>query len=148
MRQISKQRQRGYVSLLASVSIVALAAFAGLAVDSGYMEVVRRRAQTAADSAALAAAFEMHRGDRDPKSHLAAARNDASLNGFNDGDGRTTVVVGNPPKTGRYAKNEDAVEAVVTHVVPTSFMMVLGQKSVTVTARAVARLDGVPRLAE
>ena len=51
------RNQKGYVSLLAAISMVALAAFAGLAVDSGYMEVVRRRAQTAADSAALAAAF-------------------------------------------------------------------------------------------
>src|SRR5216117_3346637 len=78
-----KPKQRGYVSLLAAISIVTLAAFAGLAVDSGYMEVIRRRAQTAADSAALAAVFEMQRGERGANL-LTAARGDAALNGFVD----------------------------------------------------------------
>ena len=140
------RNQEGYVSLLAAISMVALTAFAGLAVDSGYMEVVRRRAQTAADSAALAAAFELQRGDRD--NMTKAAYVDAGLNGFVDGERRTSVLIASPPAAGPYAKDETAVEAIVKQEVPTSFMRVLGQASVTITARAVARLDGRPTLAE
>ena len=140
------RKQRGYVSLLASVSIVTLAAFAGLAVDSGYMEVVRRRAQTAADSAALAAVYEIQRGDR--SNMTKAARIDAALNGFVDGQNNTSVTIANPPQSGPFAKDQSAVAATVTQAVPTSFMRILGQASTTITARAVARLDGTPRLAE
>ncbi len=141
-----RRSERGYVSLLAAVSIVTLAAFAGLAVDSGYMEVVRRRAQTAADSAALAAAFEIQRGDRANMQN--AARHDAALNGFVDGQQQTLVSISCPPVAGPYVKQDRAVEAIVTLAVPTSFLRVLGQQSVTITARAVARVDGRPRLAE
>jgi uncharacterized membrane protein len=132
--------------LLAAVSIVTLAAFAGLAVDSGYMEAVRRRAQTAADSAALSAAFELQRGDRDNMKQ--AARVDAALNGFVDGQQNTSVAIANPPVAGAYAKNDKAVEAIVTQAVPTSFMRILGASSTTVTARAVALVAERPRLAE
>ncbi len=143
---IKKRPERGYVSLLAAVSIVTLAAFAGLAVDSGYMEVVRRRAQTAADSAALSAAFELQRGDRD--NMMQAARVDAALNGFVDGQRNTVIAIESPPAAGAYRKNEKAVEASVTQAVPTSFMRILGQSSTTIRARAVALVDGRPRLAE
>ena len=141
-----KKRERGYVSLLASVSIVTLAAFAGLAVDSGYMEVVRRRAQTAADSAALAAAFEMQRGDKANMRHAACI--DAGLNGFVDGEQQTSVSIANPPVGGPYIKDDSAVEALVVQKVPTSFLRILGQASTTISARAVARVDGSPRLVE
>jgi uncharacterized membrane protein len=142
----TRKSERGYVSLFAAIAIVALAGFAGLAIDSGYMETVRRRAQTAADSAALAAAFELSRGHREGLAE--AATNDAALNGFVDGRERTTVAVASPPRSGRFEKNQAAVEAVVTQVVPTSFMMILGQPAVTVSARAVALVNGRPRLAE
>ena len=78
----------------------------------------------------------------------AAAKDAASHNGFADGSSRAggtgtvTVSVHNPPTSGAYAANANAVEVDVSQTQSTYFMRVLGWKSVPVSTTAVAVILG------
>jgi len=69
---------------------------------------------------------------------VAAARTDASLNGYEHGAGTIVVDVYNPPATGLYAGNNGFVEVVVSEEFPTYFMRVLNINEATVRTRAVS----------
>ena len=78
----AKRGERGVTLILAAVMILGLLEFAGLAVDVGYLQVIRLRAQAAADAAAEGALFEL----KDDNSDLTAAgQHDSALNGFTNG---------------------------------------------------------------
>lgn len=129
--------ERGFIGIVTALMLVGLLAFAGLAVDVGYMQFMKRRAQNAADAAAMGALRELELGNT---SNLAAAgQADAAMNGFTNGVGNTTVTINNPPLNGNLAGNSLAVEAVVQQTVPSFFMMVVGRNSVPIGARAVGR---------
>ena len=132
----SQSGRRGFVAITTAVIIIGLLAFAGLAIDIGYLELTRRRAQVAVDAAAMGAGLEAQRGAT-AAVLVEAARSDSALNGFTNGIDSTTVVVNHPPLSGRLAGSTRAVEAVVTRSVPTFFLGVVGQNGATVRARAV-----------
>jgi len=117
--------------------IVVIFAIAGLAVDASYFELMKQRAQSAADAAAMGGMQELQLGHT-PGNAILAGKNDASLNGFTDGQNGTTVTINNPPSTGPNHANNGAVEAIVSRNVSTIFMNIFGERSVTVRARAVA----------
>ena len=129
-------KERGFVGIAFALMMVGIVGVTGLAVDVGYLQYEKRRIQDAADAAAMGALREMELGQTDL---TAAGKNDSSLNGFKDGQSGTTVTINNPPTAGAYANNAAAVEAIVQRRIPTFFMMVFGQNSVTITGRAVAR---------
>lgn len=56
----TNQERRGVVIVLSAILMVVMFAMAALAIDMGYMFVVRTQLQSAADSAALAAGNSMH----------------------------------------------------------------------------------------
>src|SRR5260370_38482211 len=87
------RRESGQIAGIAAISLVALVAMAGLSVDVGYARFEKRRMQTAADSAAIAAAYALNTGGN----YTTAARNDSGLNGFTNGTNGVTVTVSNPP---------------------------------------------------
>ena len=119
--------------------LIGIIGFTGLAVDVGYLQYEKRRIQAAADAAAMGALREKERGNTDT---VAAGQNDAALNGFTDGVNNTTVTVG-VPTSGTYANNATAIQATVTRIIPTFFMQVFGQRSVTIAASAVAKTTAV-----
>ena len=129
--------QKGSIFLLGTVSIFVLIAFTGLALDACYMYFHRRAMQTAADAGAYGGALELLRGKSDAE---AAAKYDASLNGFTHGTGDVTVEVYNPPSTGSRAGDDNFVEVIISHPQPTWFMRALKFNSMMVKARAVAGL--------
>lgn len=129
-------KERGFIVVGYAVMMLVIVGLTGMAIDVGYLQYQKRRTQDAADAAALGALRELERGQTDL---TAAGQNDASLNGFVNGQGNTTVTINNPPTSGSYANNASAVEAIVQRRIPTFFMMVFGQNSVTLSARAVAR---------
>jgi hypothetical protein len=131
-----RSRQRGFVAVAYAAMIFGVVGFTGLAVDVGYMQYERRRLQAAADSAAMGALREMELGNTDL---TTAGQNDSSLNGFTNGTNNVTVTIANPPTSGTYSGSATAVQATVKKVMPTFFMMIMGQNSVTLTATAVAR---------
>lgn len=107
---MTKQRmERGQVLVLIILAIVALFGFAALAVDVGRLYAERRRIQSAADSAALSAAYAASQGN----DYITAAINQFALNDIDDPDRNENldidvdVEVYNPPVDGPYGPTSD-----------------------------------------
>jgi hypothetical protein len=113
--------------------------FVGLAVDIGYLQWQRLKAQVAADAAANGAVIELRRGSNS-QTIVTAGQADAALNGFTNGANSATVTINNPPQNGSLAGNSSAVEAIVTAPVNTFFLAVVGLSQATVSARAVSMI--------
>jgi hypothetical protein len=130
-----------------SIALVVLLGVAALAVDIGDLWTTRRLMQSAADAGAVAGADEITIGGSSA-AITAAAKDAASHNGFTDGGTRPgttntiTVAVHNPPTSGPYAANSNAVEVDVSQTQPTYFMKVLGVQTVPVSTTAVAVTTG------
>lgn len=143
--------QRGQTLPLIGVTVLLLTGMAGFAVDAGYHQYEQRMQQTASDSAALAGAAERPMGD-----WSAAAKQDATINGFTDNAGgqacdttapagRICVNVYNPPQAGDpYNGDSAAVEVDITESHATFFERVFGINTVPVTTKAVATVKTVP----
>jgi hypothetical protein len=129
--------RHGFVLITMLCCVVVLVAFLGLGIDTGYLELVKTRMQTAADAAALGGAQEIKMNGA--ANVVAAARADAALNGFTDGQGGVTVTVHNPPLGGYSTADSTGVEVAVAQQVSTFFMGLVGSSSVNLQARAVAR---------
>ncbi len=127
--------QKGSILMLGAVTLLAVTAFAGLALDASYMYFHKRTMQTAADAGAYGAALELLRGGT---GIVSAAKADTARNGFTDGSDDVTVSVNHPPTSGTKSGNASFVEVIVSHPQPTWFMRALNFNSITVKARAVA----------
>jgi Flp pilus assembly protein TadG len=125
-----KTRQSGQALIAATFGLVVLLGAAGLAVDMGYLRYQKRLQQSAADSAALAAASDLAYVP-DGASITTSAQHDAVLNGFAAAD--VTV-------TPDYLGNPNKVRVVISVAHPTFFMPIFGAafSPVTVAASAVA----------
>ena len=132
--------EKGSVIILATIMIVVLMGFVGLALDSGSMYSHKRSLQTAADAGALQGAYEVHRGHTSLVNSAALAG--TAENGYQDGTDDVTVEVYHPPVTGYYVGNVAAVEVVVRQPSPITFMQLLGFTESTIPARAVAYAGG------
>ena len=142
LRRIAR-RPSGQTFLLVSIALVVLLGIAALAVDVGDLWTTRRLMQSAADAGAVAGADEIAIGGSST-AITAAAKDAASHNGFADGGTRPgathtiTVAVHNPPTSGPFAANSNAVQVDVSQTQPTYFMKVLGWSAVPVSTSAVA----------
>jgi hypothetical protein len=120
------------------VCTVVLFACVGLTIDVGYLQMVKSRMQTAADAAAVGATQERRQNG---SAHVVdAAKSDAALNGFTDGQNSVVVTVNSPPASGYYTADTSSVEVLISQNVGALFMSALGFSSVKVSARSVARL--------
>jgi len=128
--------RRGFVLITMLGCTVILVAFLGLAVDTGYLEFAKTRLQTAADAAALGGTQEIRLNGA--TNVVAAARADAALNGFTDGQIGVTVTVNNPPSGGYSTADPTGVEVIVAQQVSTFFMSLVGASSVHLQSRAVS----------
>ena len=72
----------GAVLIKAALTLPVLLGFAGLGIDTGLWYYDQRRMQTAADAAAMAAAYALNRESATYAEYVAVARNDAAANGF------------------------------------------------------------------
>src|SRR6202040_4140039 len=131
-------REKGFVLVTTMISMVVLLAFLGLAIDVGYIEFVKTRMQTAADASALGGVQEIRMNGS--AGLVSAAKADSALNGFTDGLNSVTVAVNSPASGGYYTADSTSVEVIVSQAVSTFFMELVGSPTVTVRARAVARL--------
>jgi hypothetical protein len=150
-RSVRRNPRRGSIVVLVTISLVVILAFVAIAVDGGGLLDLKRKAQAAADAAALAAAEDLYRsypyyqGVDASGSAAEAARTVAALNGFID-DGATSLVnVRTYPQT--YAGGPNAgqtvpqgfVEVGLQHNRKRFFSAVLGKGDIPVLARAVAK---------
>jgi hypothetical protein len=129
LRPRHEAAERGAVIVLMALSIVMLLTMVAIVVDLGNGRQVRRGAQNAADSAALAAVQDIGSGDPE-----ATARVYVDDNGF---DG-TLAEVNYPPATGEHAGDLGCIEVIPNEEVNTFFAGVIGVGRLDVAARAVA----------
>ena len=101
----------GQVVILICVALLAIMGMIGVVTDLGFLHHQRNMMQTAADSAAMAGAEELHYGDQ-----VAAGKADAASNGYTNGQASVSVAINNPPSTGPNTSNATDVEAIVVEV--------------------------------
>ena len=118
------------------VSTTAVLAAIGLAIDAGYLQLLKSRMQIAADAAVIGAVQEYRMNG--PAGVIAAAKADAARNGFTEGVNGVAITVNNPPATGYSTGNPTAVEVLISQNASTFFLGAIGLTSATVGARAVA----------
>ena len=124
--------------------------FGALAVDIGYFQSLRRRMQTAADAAALAASRELSSGNstncNSGSNCYTAATNDATTNGFTAGTsaGTTTTVSVAAPASGPFHGSSNAIEVDISQTTPSFLLAAIGTKTVTIKASAIAAPGGQP----
>lgn len=115
------------------IVLTLLIGFCGLAIDVGMLELKKVQLQNAADAAVLGAVYEYERGGTNWKNGGTA---DAGLNGFTDGASNVMVTISNPPTSGSFSGNKNAIQALVTQQVGTNFI----SSSYKLAAQAVSLL--------
>lgn len=96
--------ERGQALVLIVLSIAAIFGFAALAVDLGQVYAARRAAQSAADAAALGAAYDAVAGSLDATTALNIGYDLAAANGYNNDWTTNWVEMNNPPIGGPYCE--------------------------------------------
>jgi Putative Flp pilus-assembly TadE/G-like len=135
----TRSSDAGQVMVLICLAIVTIMGIVGLVADVGSLQAQKQRMQTAADSAALAAAQELNYGDS-----ASAGKADAASNGFTNGQNGIVVKINNPPLSGPNAGKPGYIEAIVSRPEPTFFLRVLGLTTITLKARAVSAVGDGP----
>lgn len=98
----TKPIEKGQALVLIILSIVAIFGFAALAVDMGQIFMARRSAQSAADAAALGAAYQSVTSSDNFAAIKTKALELAKLNGYNNDGATNQVVINNPPVDSPY----------------------------------------------
>lgn len=128
--------ENGQTLIMVAVSLSVVLGFVAFATDLGVVLHQKRLAQTAADSAAIAAAKYLDAGSADA---VTAGKNDAAANGFTSGSGGVTVTITPSPTSGAFTGSQ-YVRATVSQSVPTIFSSIFNVSALTVGATAVAGL--------
>jgi Flp pilus assembly protein TadG len=135
-----RERQRGSIAILGTLTLPALFGMLGLTFDAAYLYHLRRNAQMAADAGAKAGSIEMQNGSNND-TITDQVKAEAATNGFTDGTNGITVTVNKPPVGGGWAGNANAVQVIIKQAVPTSFMQVLGLSNAQVVAESVGGMQ-------
>ena len=143
--RFDRQTRRGQVVVLVAVCLAGILGVTALSIDGGALLEQRRRAQAAADAAAMAAATDLYNNYRtangqDPNGTAkASALAAAAANGYTN-DGATSVVTVNiPPVSGIAVGKPGYVEVVAQFNQKRGFSSIFGGSAIPVQARAVAR---------
>ena len=133
----NRRNERGQALIIIVFSIIALVGVTALAIDGGNVYAERRRAQNAADAAALAGALE--RINNNASGWTDAVFQSAAKNGYNN-DGVTNIVkVYSPPISGPNAGDVEYIQVQITSYTKTYFASVLGIPQITNEVQAVSR---------
>lgn len=136
-----QRSERGQVLVLIILAIVAIFGFMAIAVDGGRVYAERRRAQTAADASAMAAAFAAI----EKKDWSQAAMALVKENDFDDpqpgieADEPMDVHIHHPPVSGPYAGNDEYYQVFIRSQVNQVFSQIVWQGQMEVTVESVAR---------
>ena len=134
LAQFRYSKRRGVIIVTFAIGAFMLCGFAGLALDVAYLQMWKRKAQTAADAAAQAAAIELKRTQNSTSAN-SAAHADAAANGFvHNVD--SVVTVENPPQSGIHAGDTKFAQVFVRRPMGTYFMRAFGRDAVSVAAVA------------
>jgi len=133
---LRKRSEHGQALILIALAIVGLVGMTGLVVDGGNAFLDRRRAQNAADTAALAGAVTRIRGG---SSWVEKTMQVAAQNGYDNNGTTNSVEVQSPPVSGPYAGDIEYIQVIITSRVKTYLASVVGWREITNTVSAVAR---------
>jgi Flp pilus assembly protein TadG len=143
------RRRPGTVTVWVVVCSSVIVGIVALGLDGGRMMEERRRVQTAADAAALAAGYDLYfqyqqNQGKDPD-HTArsAALASARTNGYANDGVSSTVTVNIPPASGTFAGQAEYAEVIVQSKLRATFSALFTQGPLAVQARAV--VHGAPR---
>ena len=139
----TNQHERGQVLVLVVIGMVALIGITALVVDGGNIFLDYRKAQNAADSAALASALARVRGEN----FVNKANEIAAKNGYNNDGATNTVQVYSPPINGDHVGDIEYIQVVITSRVDTFFGGVIGREFIINRVSSVTRTK-TPELAE
>jgi Flp pilus assembly protein TadG len=161
----SGKKRRGQALIMITLSLIPMFGLLGLVVDVGWMEFIKKQAQTAADAAAMAALlqFQSTTFSSDltcgtngvvcqaptscspaPSNYLNSGCLYAQLNGFSSAGNQFVTIqagVGVPPTAAGVQSSAYWVTVRVNQAVPQLFSAVLGNSSGLVSARATAALS-------
>ena len=135
LRRFATERG-GSVAIQIALMAIIIMGFVSLATEVGYILLVQREMQSAADSAAVSGATALTKGT--PANYQVEAQAVASASGFTNGSSGTSVTVSSPPANGSYAGVTGAVEVVISRPQTVSLMSLFGQSSINVGVRGVA----------
>jgi Flp pilus assembly protein TadG len=127
--------ERGAVLAFTAITMVVLLGFVGMALDGARGYVTRSRLSRAVDAAALAGAKSLRQGQQAAD---ASARSLAAANGVTPAQGVNLSISFSQNSVG-----ENTVRVTATRTIPTLFMRVLGQSSLTVVSQAEAAVPPV-----
>ena len=128
--------ERGVSAIMVALGLTVLVGFAGLGVETGLWYSIKRQNQSAADAAAISAAYEVLAGNTDITNNLTpAASRAAAQNGYT---GATPVVTYH--YTDSIVSLADNAVAVKLETPQTTLLAGLFLPSVTIETKAVARV--------
>ncbi len=122
----------GSISVLQALMLPMIIGFIGLGVEVPTWYSQKGDLQSATDAAAIAIAYQIGSGN----SLSTIASNEMSRNGYNANSG-ITITVNNPPLSGSYAGNNQAVEVIAIKAQAGAFSKLLGMSQLSIRTRAV-----------
>lgn len=107
-----KRETNGAIAIMTALSLPVVVGFIGMGVEAGLWFHAKRDLQTAADSAAVAAAYEVARGY--PNAIAVQTGGSAAASNGYDGSKNDTITVNAPPASGDFNGNNEAVQVIMT----------------------------------
>jgi hypothetical protein len=128
----------GAATLTIALTFTVLVGFAALGTEVAEWYSIRRTMQGAADSAAYSGAMAKWSG---ASTYASEAESIAANYGFVDGSNGASVTVNNPPMSGSYTADSNAVEVLVSRPQPLQLARMFMSGPPTLQARAVATMN-------
>jgi hypothetical protein len=130
------QDRSGNYAIIFALALPALVGFTAFGTEEGLLLFDRQGMQHAADSSAQSAAVAYSAGATG--AITTQARSVAASYGFVDGDHGATVTVHQPPSSGAYQNNPQAIEVIITKPQTRLFSSLWSSRAIPILARAVA----------
>ena len=134
------QDRSGAAAVPIAITFSLLVGFAALATEVAEWYSIRRTMQGAADSAAYSAALAKWSG-ASTSGFTSVATSVAGNYTFADGSNGVIVTVNNPPASGSYTADSNAVEVIISRPQPLQLAALFMQGTPTIHARAVATMN-------
>ena len=140
------RQERGQAIVLLALALIGLLGFAAVALDGGNIYTEQRHAQSAADNAVLAAAYQFMSGVNSTTTLSNTALANAAVNDYDNNTTSNWVSFYRPPKDGAYVGNSSYMQVVITERVPTALAHLVynGPFQLTVSAVGYAKFGGPP----